>query len=281
MAQRMRRADNGQDGRSVMGLVAVQVEKDPKTGTTTVKTVAPMSSSADVSKATAVFDDGRKSIHTVSGLEDQPSAQELDQILSVVSGVGLNVLLNEVTVTPSKAEVKMENVHISTNPEENVLAFNPRDAMPKKQLDSSGSDKSEGGVKREKCAVSVRNADDKTMMVVRDSAETEDEIVGERLGEDPVTLLFLGYTDATADQENHEGMLTAERVVITEDGEEFILTPDTSESLLSPLSQGEEKKTDNKSSQEAPLGGDEAEVKVQEEVKEKGKCKRCQCCSVM
>lgn len=264
-----------------MGMLAVQVEKDPKTGTTTVKTVTPMSSSADVSKATAVFDDGRKSIHTVSGLEDQPSTEELDQILSVVSGVGLNVLLNEVAVTPSKAEVKTENVQSSTNPEENILSFIPCDAMPKKQLDSSGSDKSGGGIKREKCAVSVRNTHDKTMTVVRDAAEAEDETVCERLGEDPVTLLFLGYTDATADQENHGGMLTAERVVITEDGEEFTLTPETSESLRSPRSQGEEKEADNRSGQDAPLGGHEAEVQVQEEVKEKGKRTRCQCCSVM
>lgn len=264
-----------------MGMLAVQVEKDPKTGTTTVKTVTPMSSSADVSKATAVFDDGRKSIHTVSGLEDQPSTEELDQILSVVSGAGLNVLLNEVTVAPSKAKVKTENVQISTNPEENTSSFITLGAMPKKQLDSSGSDKSEGGIRREKFAVSVRNTDDKTMMVVRDAAETEGEIVGERLGDDPVTLLFLGYTDATADQENQEGMLTAERVVITEEGEEFMLIPETFEPLLSPGSQEEEKKTDNKSTQDAPLGEDEEEVKVQEEGKKKGKCIACQCCCVM
>ncbi|XP_017291137.1 uncharacterized protein LOC108247488 [Kryptolebias marmoratus] len=281
MAQRMP-VDNGQHGRSVMGMLEVQVERDPKTGTTTVRSVTPMSSPAGVSKATTVFDDGRKSIHTVSRLADQPSTQELDQILNVVSGVGMKVLLDEVTVTPSKAEIKTENAEVSPNPNKNALSFITHDAMSKKQLDSSGSNKLENEMKMEKC-VSVRYSDDKTMMVVGDTAETEADIVGNRLEEDPVTLLFLGYTDATADQgqEDHEGMLTAERVIITEEGEELIFTPEMSESLLSPATQQEEKEIGNKGAQDVPLGGDGAEVKVQGEGKEKGKCKTCQCCCLM
>ncbi|TMS15525.1 Palmdelphin [Larimichthys crocea] len=62
MAQRMFH-ESGQDGRSVLGTVAVQVERDPKTGATVVRSVAPVSAPAGAPMATTVFDDGRKSIH--------------------------------------------------------------------------------------------------------------------------------------------------------------------------------------------------------------------------
>lgn len=261
---------------AVMGMLTVQVEKDPKTGTTSVKSVTPMSSTAGVSKATTVFDDGRKSIHTINA--DQPSTEELDQILNAVSGVGMKVLLDEVTIMPSKEKIRTENEEADSYPEKKVLSFVPHDALSNKQFDSSG--RLEGKMKREKCA--VRYTDNKTTLVVRDSVETEDD-VGKRLEEDPVTLLFLGYTDATADpsQDDRDGMLTAQHVIITEEGEEFLLTPETSESLLSPLTQEEEKKTGNESVQGIPLGADRAEGQVQREDEKKEKQKTCRCCSVM
>lgn len=261
---------------AVMGMLTVQVEKDPKTGTTTVKSVTPMSSTAGVSKATSVFDDGRKSIHTINA--EQPSTEELDQILNAVSGVGMKVLLDEVTIMPSKAEIRDENGETHLESEKKV-SFVTHDAMSNKQFDSS--ERLKDKMKREKCA--VRYTDNKTTLGVRDSVETEDDIVGKRLEENPVTLLFLGYTDATADpsQDDHVGMLTAEHVVITEEGEEFTLTPETTESLLSPVTQEEEKNTGSESVQGVPLGADRGEGKVQREDKKNVKQKTCQCCSVM
>ncbi|KAL3054269.1 hypothetical protein OYC64_006570 [Pagothenia borchgrevinki] len=101
--------ESGQDGRSVLGMLSVQVERDPKTGATVIRSVAPLSSPSGAT--TTVFDDGRKSIHAVGGSGNQPSSEELGQILSIVDGVGMRVLLDEVTVTPEEVKMKNEDAH--------------------------------------------------------------------------------------------------------------------------------------------------------------------------
>uniref|UniRef100_A0A3B3VUC2 Uncharacterized protein n=1 Tax=Poecilia latipinna TaxID=48699 RepID=A0A3B3VUC2_9TELE len=113
---------------------------------------------------------------------------------------------------------------------------------------------------------------------------------GQSLEEDPVTLVFLGYTDATHEEdhneEDYEGMLTAERVIITEDGEEHVVEPETTASLQSPsASKGEQetqKKTQDTTLQDVPLN-DNAEPETQREdsVGNDGGQKKCRCCSVM
>uniref|UniRef100_A0A672GH39 Paralemmin n=1 Tax=Salarias fasciatus TaxID=181472 RepID=A0A672GH39_SALFA len=157
-------------------LSPVQVERDPKTGATVVRSVAPVSAPAGGPNATTVFDDGRKSIHALGGSAAQPSTEELGQILSAIDGVGMKVLLEEVAVTPNKAEAKSED----------------------------------------------ERGNRSTTMVVTDVAQQEG----------PVTLMFLGYTDGTTGedeaQEDQGGPITVERVMITEDGEEHVLGPQTS-----------------------------------------------------
>ncbi|XP_041833131.1 uncharacterized protein LOC121634518 [Melanotaenia boesemani] len=271
--------DSGQEGRSVLGMLEVQVDRDPKTGATIVRSVAPVSTPADAPKATTVFDDGRKSIHTVGGLEGQPSSDELSQILSAIDGVGMKVLLDEVTVTPNNAGMKTEET--SSYPEEKFLpltAYNVT-SVNNIQSNSSGSSYMKAEVKTETCAVRVGNTDDKTMMVVRDAAEK-----GDNMEENPVTLLFLGYTDdASSSQEENEGMLTVERVLITEDGEEHVLGAEMSASPQSPLTQGAEPENGEESKDKTliPVDGNEARVKDEIEKGDKGKCKACHCCSVM
>lgn len=275
MAHRMFE-DSGQEGRSVLGMLAVQVERDPKTGATVVRSVAPVSTPADAPKATAIFDDGRKSIHTIGGTEGQPSSAELSQILSAIDGVGMKVLLDEVTVTPNNVGTKTEET--SRSPEEKVppmTTYNVTSEHSYIQSISSGRSYTEAEMKIEKCAVRVGNADDKTMMVVRDEDDME---------ENPVTLLFLGYTDETTEQqEENESMLTVERVLITEDGEEHVLGPETPASPQEPLAQGAEPedREESKGKTLIPAGGNEAGVKVETEKGDKAKCKTCHCCSVM
>ncbi|XP_035511169.1 paralemmin-2-like [Morone saxatilis] len=300
MAQRMFH-ENGQDGRSVLGTLAVQVEKDPRTGATVVRSVAPVLTPAGAPTATTVFDDGRKSIHAVGGVGGQPSTEELGQILSVIDGVGMKVLLDEVTVTPNKAETKTENVDANRAPEGKVLSFSTCHAISEEdstQLDSSRSHDLEAELRREDCAVSMGNEEDKkedrSITAVRDIAGEVGYVEDQMLEEGPVTLLFLGYADATTDQgngqEDHEGMLTVERVMITEEGEEHVLGPETS------ASPQEGKESQDQVFQDIPLEGNGAGVKVQGEEGDKelhnsslpsiaegggSKRKTCQCCSVM
>lgn len=278
---------------AVLGMVAVQVERDPKTGATVVRSVAPMSTPPGAPRATTVFDDGRKSIHAVGGSVTQPSTEELGQILSIVDGVGMKVLLDEVTVTPNKAETKIENVDA---PEGKVLSFSTRHAMSKEnntQADSSRGYDLELGM--EDFAASMGNIEEKEdrgIIAVRDIPGEVDNVEDLSLEEGPVTLVFMGYTDGDQDvsqEDQDEGMIKVERVMITEDGEEHVLGPETP--AQTPA--GKESQV----FQDVPLDGNGAGVKVQGEESDNGvqnsssptiaegegspKRKTCQCCSVM
>ncbi|KAF0032323.1 hypothetical protein F2P81_014613 [Scophthalmus maximus] len=286
----------------VLGMLAVQVERDPKTGATVVRSVAPVSTPAGAARDNTVFDDGRKSIHTVGGSGGQPSTEELGQILSVIDGVGMEALLDEVTVMPIEAD----NVEASGPLKENLSLSTHQATSNGKNilLDSSRRYDLEAELSIEDNAVSVGNEkdkkDDTSIMVVRDMVVDNVEV--QRLEEGPVTLLFLGYTDATPDpgsgQEGDEGMITVERVIITEDGEEYVVGPETSASPPSTSNKEPEQEAGKESQevfQDIPLDG--ARVKVQGEEGDKGlhkssspsvaaaegtsKRKTCQCCSVM
>lgn len=230
-------------------MVTVQVERDPKTGATVVRSVAPVSTPTSAPNAATVFDDGRMTIHAVGGSGSQPSTRELEQILSAVEGVGMKVMLDEVTNTPDQAETT------GRAPEE-------------KRLSPSRATRTEDNPQRDRSRSSERETEDgvghqenRSMAVVRDTAGQ----VG-RLEDVPVTLRFLGYTDATAgpDQspEAQEGRLSVERVLITEDGQERVLSETCSENVVDTTAesvQGE--------------GGDEGGGA--------SKHTSCQCCSVM
>ncbi|XP_059204110.1 paralemmin-2-like [Centropristis striata] len=291
MAQRMFH-ESGQEGRSVLGMLAVQVERDPQTGTTVVRSVAPMSAPPAAPTATTIFDDGRKSIHAIGGSGSEPSTEELGQILSIVDGVGMRVLLEEVTVTPTRAETKIEDAIRA--PEGKTLSLSTHQETPEedhRQLDSRGLDSgvqldSGAQLEIEDCAA-VKD-EHRSMVAAGDVAGEVGNVEDLSLEEGPVTLVFLGYTDGeqAQSQEGPEG-ITVERVMISEDGEELVLGPQTA----APPQAGSEPQT----FQDVPLDGNGAGVKVQEEEREKEhhssaptnaeaggtKRKTCQCCSVM
>ncbi|XP_074553205.1 uncharacterized protein LOC141809876 [Halichoeres trimaculatus] len=297
MAQRMF-LESGQEGRSVLGTLAVQVERDPKTGVSVVRSVTPVSALADAPAATTVFDDGRKSIHAVGQVESPPTTEELGQILSVIDGVGMKVLLDKVEVTPNKE--RTENDGGSEKPEGKVLSFSACHATAEEdnmQVDSSTGNNVKAELGVEDCAVSIEKKEDKKedrcITAVNNTTGEVDNVVDQQLVDGPVTLLFLGYTDDTTDQdpdpENQEGMIKVERVMITEEGEEHVIGPET-------LPQ-EEKEPQEGVYQDVPLEGNGAGGQVQREEGEKvqhessapakvegevtSKRKTCQCCSVM
>ncbi|XP_068614884.1 palmdelphin-like [Brachionichthys hirsutus] len=234
MAQRMFQEERT-DGRSVLGTLAVQVERDPRTGASAVRSVTPVSTPAGTPTAATVFDDGRKTIHVVSGEGGEPSAEELGQILSLIDGVGMKVLLDEATVTPSKAATETENEEVSTVPEGQAASFpahrNEKDAT---QVQES-SKKSESKLKVKDFAEmtgNVKEDKDMSIRVVQNAAGELSDMGVQNLEECPVTLLFLGYADSAPvqdqDREDYEGMLTAERVIISDDGEEQVVGPGSS-----------------------------------------------------
>ncbi|XP_033983048.1 uncharacterized protein LOC117480012 [Trematomus bernacchii] len=282
--------ESGQDGRSVLGMLSVQVERDPKTGATVIRSVAPLSSPSGAT--TTVFDDGRKSIHAVGGSGNQPSSEELGQILSIVDGVGMRVLLDEVTVTPE--EVKMKNEDANKAPKGKLLSVFSRQNEEETPQDTSRS--YEFDLKTQECSgnkeVDRSNTFDlKTQECsgnkevdrsnkLRDIPGEVDNVEDLNLEEGPVTLVFMGYSDQS--QEEDEGPITVERVMINEEGEETVLGPQTPQK-------------ESKEFQDIPLDGNG--VKVQGEEADEGlhdssspsiaegggtpKRKSCQCCSVM
>ncbi|XP_047215490.1 paralemmin-2-like [Girardinichthys multiradiatus] len=291
MAKRMSHKDSGQEGRSVLGMLAVQVERDPKTGATVVKSVAPISSPTGTQTSTTIFDDGRKSIHTVGSSVGEPSNEEIGEILSAINNVGMTVVLDEVVVTPNKTEMTTGNGESNKNQGDEVLNFITRNGTSKEDNTQVDSSINKLDVEKIKQCISVRIPDHETKMITKETSEILDKMDSQSLEKAPVTLLFLGYTDATPEdvhnQEDYEGMLTAERVIITEDGEEHVIEPGTSASLQLPSakeSKQEAKKTSQDTTlQDVPLDDNEAEPETQREdsVGNEGKPKKCQCCSVM
>nr|XP_046272517.1 uncharacterized protein LOC124073970 isoform X2 [Scatophagus argus] len=296
MAQKMFH-ESREDGRSVLGTLAVQVERDPRTGATVIRSVAPVSTPAGGPMATTIFDDGRKSIHTVGGAGGQPSTEELGQILSVIDGVGMKVLLDEVTVTSNNTETKKENEVAS---EENVLSFPTHHAMSVEDnelLDSSTSYNLDAELGTEDCASSMENKvdekEDRSIMVVREIPGEVVNIEDQNLEECPVTLVFLGYTDSTYDQghgqEENEGMLTVERVIITDEGEELVLAPASPQVEIESKGQVfQDLPLEENGAAGAELQGEEGDKELHNsslhstaEREGTSKRKTCQCCSVM
>lgn len=292
---------------AVLGMVSVQVERDSKTGATVIKSVSPMSTPAAAAMTTTVFDDGRKSVHTVGGSGDQPSAEELGQILSVIDGVGMKVLLDEVTVTPNKGEMKMENLKDNTSAEGKVLSYSIDHVKENHtHLEISGSHYVEARPGAVGCAEKVREYEDEEedrSMLAKDTPVKLDNKEDQRMEEGPVTLTFLGYADAASGhsqgvglgQEDHGEILTVERVIITDEGEEEVTEPEMSASPQSTLA--ETGKELQEVFQDIPLDGNGAKVQASGEERytrlhdssppsraegeDSSKRKTCQCCSVM
>lgn len=279
----------------------MQVERDPKTGNTIVTSVTPVPAAAGAPKATTVFDDGRKSIHAVGRIGDQPSTEELGQILSVIDGIGMKALLDNVSVSPSVAEAKKEQIGSNRVPESEGLSVTNHHAVSEEdnmQVDSFRSYNLDPQLLRVSCAASMENKADKREdwsihSVQNITGDTVNKEV-QSLEDGPVTLVFMGYRDSIGEevhgQEGDEGMLTVERVIITDDGEEHVIGPETLPETV--------KDSDDPVFQEIPLeenGAAGVKVQGEEGVKDlssssrkegqmgdgTSKSKKCQCCTVM
>lgn len=292
---------------TVLGTLAVQIERDPKTGNTTITSVTPVSTADGAPTTTTLFDDGRKSIHAVGAQGNQPSTEELGQILRVIDGIGMEMVLDNVTVVPSSAEAKLEQRGSNSNMQ--AFAFSYPNLMASsgeglKQADSCTSDKFDSKMSRVSGASGTDNKadkkEDRSIVTVEDIARETGQAQVESLEHEPVTLVFMGYADSVNDKghddEVEECMLTAERVMITDDGEEYVLgqetLPNTEKDAKTPVS-AENGVEENGAAHVKVQGGEVEKVPSEpaSQKKEKqmpdarpdgtSKCKKCQCCVVM
>lgn len=278
----------------------MQVERDPRTGATVVRSVAPVSApgAAAGTMTTTVFDDGRKSVHAIGGGGAQPSAEELGRILNAIDGVGMTVLLNDVAMTATTAaglEVapdgeragESRSAAASVNATQRVIEVNGESGLGEGPAVAMPGGLVEPGVPlREGVGQpDATEADYKT----------------------PVTLTFLGYADTDQQEapeavalgrDDHGGVLTVERVVIEEEEEEEVLeVPELRTDNGGPVGPVGAPEADG-AFQEIQLGGSKMRLQAPgEEAQGPGdpdtprgrehvtdtpsKPKACQCCSVM
>ncbi|CAM9229330.1 unnamed protein product [Lampetra planeri] len=267
MAQRTLR-DSGQDGRSVLGMLAVQVERDAKTGAAVVRSVGPVSTPG-APVASTVFDDGRRSIHTVGGSGDEPSDEEIGQILSAIDSVGKKLLLDEIRVT----ETKMTDSEVDRESERKLQDVSSEEKRTSFDGLSGGSKAFENGG---------------NMMVVRDMAGREVNMEDQNLEDAPVTLLFLGYTDPDPSSgtclrdKDSEDMLTVERVFITDEGEEQVLGPEAASDCAVDEEARDEDALQVNDLQLPSSASDGTKDGVKDGTKDGSQYhRRCECCPVM
>lgn len=271
----------------------MQIERDPKTGNTTITSVTPVSTADGAPTTTTLFDDGRKSIHAVGAHGNQPSTEELGQILSMIDGIGMEMVLDNVSVLPNRPEgsnraADSKGLH--------VASLMSSSAGPSQQVASCTSYQFDSEVSRSSRASATDNKAEKTqadrsIVTLEDIARETGQAQVQSLERDPVTLVFMGYRDSVSDRgrgdEVEGGMLTAERVMITDDGEEYVLGQEAlanaQKDANAPVSE------ENGAARAEVQGGDAAKVPSESASPRKEKpgpggssrCRKCQCCVVM
>lgn len=288
---------------TVLGTLAVQIERDPKTGNTTITSVTPVSTADGAPTTTTLFDDGRKSIHAVGAQGNQPSTKELGQILSVIDGIGMEMVLDNAIALPSRAEARQEqrgSNRVAESKGLDVTNYIASSGEGSKQVDSCTSYNFDPKMVNVSCASSTDNKadkkEDRSIVTLEDIARETSHAQVQSLEHDPVTLVFMGYRDSISDQGNKDdvdgGMLTAERVMITDDGEEYVMgqetLPKTEKEAKLPASP-DNGLEENGAAHVKVQGEEVAEAQSEpaspkiEKQKPDGtsKCKKCQCCVVM
>lgn len=277
----------------------MQIERDPKTGNTTVTSVTPVSTADGAATTTTLFDDGRKSIHAVGAQGNQPSTEELGQILSVIDGIGMEMVLDNVTVLPSRAEAKQEQRGSSRVTESkglHVTNYIASSGEGSKQVDSwTSSNLDPKTLSVSVCASSADNQEERSIVTLEDIARETGHAQVQSLEQDPVTLVFMGYRDSISDKGNKddadEGMLTAERVMITDDGEEYVLGQEAPSKAETEAKTSPDNGLEENGATHDKVQGDVEVVKAPRESaplkieKQRpdgaSRCKKCQCCVVM
>ena len=293
------------------------MEVDPRTGATVVRSVAPMSVSgaagAAGAMATTVFDDGRKSVHAIGGDGAQPSAEELGRILSAIDGVGMTVLLDDVTVTTTTAAAAAVS-DTGINGEHSLESVDASPRVVEMRGGSGGGGQVGEAAAEEGEGVAITHGLVEPTVAARE-AVGQPIVTEETLGaapdyETPVVLTFLGYADSDQQEgsegvalghDDRGGVLTVERVVIEagdddgdEEEKEEVLEPSANGGPAGPAGtperdtvfqevrlDGSVKQSQAQGAEPAELPSDPATPSGGEETEGSSKPKACQCCSVM
>ncbi|KAJ8251765.1 hypothetical protein GJAV_G00225200 [Gymnothorax javanicus] len=247
---------NGPEERSVLGMVELQVERDLKTGATVILSVAPVAPGQTGAPGETVFDDGRRHVQALGGVT--PGPEELGQILDVLKGAGLQALLGDTKVVPN-GRGEQEKGEEPEPKEEGQLNKGEGPGQDAKEWDELGGkeagpdNKGEGmETEQEGLSIHAQNGPETdtdvscniTHSALQQEANLSAESSKERMespemgvrgqeavsnGETdmnaagwagPVTMTFLGFTEAEPEEDAGGEVVHVERVLITEEGDE-------------------------------------------------------------
>ncbi|XP_015204606.2 paralemmin-3 [Lepisosteus oculatus] len=242
--------ENGQATRTVVSTVQVTLEKDLRTGVSTVQSVVPMATGDVQVRGQTLFDDGRKTVHAVGeAISAQPDPEEVGLVLSAVAGKagmpeGLEASRTESTVIHNggkdmqgkqKPEVPFleegskegsQSLHSSQNPQKVDVEGEPKTNGSVSATEVSGDENPEPSpaTRAQENAPAERPGG----QVPQGTAEITDQT-----GQGAITLTFLGFTEASPEEDFEEAagtVIRAERVIITDEGDE--LSMDSEEERL-------------------------------------------------
>ncbi|RXM90572.1 Palmdelphin [Acipenser ruthenus] len=208
----------------------ISVEKNLKTGDATVLSTVPLDAHEFEAKGHKVFDDGTKSIFAVgAGAEKELGPEEVDRLLNQTAW--------------KKSEHEAEPPHNDTK-DLNMASHNGgKEITMNHNLEENSELASEKGVNEEGKVDLEAGAEDAHAVILNhnppeslqeDQPKTNEGDIEETkaskpadldsLMENPVSLTFLGFSDAKSEEESKEvigEVMRAERVIITEEGEEI------------------------------------------------------------
>ncbi|MGH0124395.1 UNVERIFIED_CONTAM: hypothetical protein FKN15_073220, partial [Acipenser sinensis] len=258
-----------------MFAMQISVEKNLKTGDATVLSTVPLDAHEFEAKGRKVFDDGTKSIFAVgAGAEKELGPEEVDRLLNQTAWkkseheaepphndtkdlnmashnggkeITMNHNLEEHSELASEKGVNEEGkVDLEAGAEDAhavILNHNPPESLQEDQPKTNGSVNGFEKLGDE----TVKHEEEEEEPVIWENGQTQ-ESEGDieetkaskpedlvNLMENPVSLTFLGFSDAKSEEESKEvigEVMRAERVIITEEGEEIPI--ESKEELTEP-----------------------------------------------
>ncbi|XP_058863981.1 palmdelphin-like isoform X1 [Acipenser ruthenus] len=258
----------GEGDRTAVFAMQISVEKNLKTGDATVLSTVPLDAHEFEAKGHKVFDDGTKSIFAVgAGAEKELGPEEVDRLLNQTAWkkseheaepphndtkdlnmashnggkeITMNHNLEENSELASEKGVNEEGkVDLEAGAEDAhavILNHNPPESLQEDQPKTNGlvngfeklGDEIVRHEEKEEEPVIWENG--QTQKSGGDIEETEASKPEDldSLMENPVSLTFLGFSDAKSEEESKEvigEVMRAEHVIITEEGEEIPIEP--------------------------------------------------------
>ncbi|XP_049323591.1 paralemmin-2 isoform X4 [Astyanax mexicanus] len=271
---------NGQRERSVLEVMEIQVERDPKTGATNIKSMAPVAEPVPAAAAAAldatgeaVFDDGRGTVQPVGATDvigqlDMQTGPDGDVRIVCDKELGApEVETGDPEVETGDPEVETGDPEVETGDPE-VVEHSTEDLQKTTDSTHNSIQQVKTPEKEDEPEEVQRNDMDVSEAKVQQKEEGDEEweMVNCRPEEglDPVVLSFLGFTQVQA--EDQGAVLKVEQVLIGgEEVPEMSLSENLSPIMVENVKPGNEESLKSTRNEESQLNTVESSESCPEE----------------